>query len=234
MNEIPWKRLIVEGLIIVTSILLAFAIEAWWQNRQEKAQEIELLQAIRQDFVENQQRIVDQVAGINIASDYLGAFATSNDIDRYIANLDFNVELIVRPMYRSFTTSGMMLGFLESTTNSGMLALISSSDLRSAIAEIVNQNDNLDIIADDIRYLTDQSMIELGKYPESLRPNWDESFSYSDSDGKFLRDLHSNSQLMALNNAKLQRLQAYARNLLRMQIELQEVADFIELEIGRL
>lgn len=234
MNKIPWKRLLVEGLVIVISILLAFGIEAWWQDRQEKAQEIELLKAIRQDFVENQQRIVDQVASINTALDYLVAFTTSNDIDRFIADLDSNVELIVAPMYRSYTTSGIMLGFLESTTNSGMLALISSSDLRGAIAEIVNQKDNLEVIADDIRSLTDQSMIELGKYPESLRPNWDESFSYSDSDGKFLRDLHSNSQLMALSNAKLQRFQAYTRNLLRIQIELQEVADFIEIEIGQL
>ena len=30
-----WNRLIVEGLVIVISILLAFAIDAWWEDLQE-------------------------------------------------------------------------------------------------------------------------------------------------------------------------------------------------------
>jgi len=32
---IAWPRLLVEGLVIVVSILLAFAIDAWWEDRQE-------------------------------------------------------------------------------------------------------------------------------------------------------------------------------------------------------
>ena len=30
-----WKRLLVEGVVIVVSILLAFAIDAWWDERQQ-------------------------------------------------------------------------------------------------------------------------------------------------------------------------------------------------------
>ncbi len=32
---IEWKRLITEGGVIVVSILLAFAIDAWWHERQQ-------------------------------------------------------------------------------------------------------------------------------------------------------------------------------------------------------
>jgi hypothetical protein len=31
-----WKRLVTEGLVIMVSILLAFAIDAWWDDQQEK------------------------------------------------------------------------------------------------------------------------------------------------------------------------------------------------------
>ena len=31
--DIPWKRITAEAVAIVGSILLAFAIDAWWDNR---------------------------------------------------------------------------------------------------------------------------------------------------------------------------------------------------------
>lgn len=36
-------KLIVEGFAIVISILLAFAIDAWWDNRRDKQEEQLLL-----------------------------------------------------------------------------------------------------------------------------------------------------------------------------------------------
>jgi hypothetical protein len=33
--EIYWRRLVVEGLVIVISILLAFSIDAWWDQQRE-------------------------------------------------------------------------------------------------------------------------------------------------------------------------------------------------------
>jgi hypothetical protein len=33
---IPWKRLSVEAAAIVASILLAFAIDAWWDDYQQR------------------------------------------------------------------------------------------------------------------------------------------------------------------------------------------------------
>ena len=36
-QEIPWNKFVVEAFVIVGSILLAFAIDAWWDERQERA-----------------------------------------------------------------------------------------------------------------------------------------------------------------------------------------------------
>ena len=49
--QIPWLRVFVEGVLIVGSILLAFGIEAWWDERQERAEEIKILGGLDEEFV---------------------------------------------------------------------------------------------------------------------------------------------------------------------------------------
>ena len=47
---IPWVRIGVEGAVIVGSILLAFWIDAGWEQRQDRAQAHSLLGALLDDF----------------------------------------------------------------------------------------------------------------------------------------------------------------------------------------
>ena len=49
-REISWPRILAEGGAIVVSILLAFGIEAWWQERQERIVEQEYLVAVLSDI----------------------------------------------------------------------------------------------------------------------------------------------------------------------------------------
>lgn len=51
-RKVAWKRLAVEATAIVVSILLAFAIDAWWEERRERQAEITLLERLRTDFRE--------------------------------------------------------------------------------------------------------------------------------------------------------------------------------------
>jgi hypothetical protein len=48
-QEIPWKRLSVEAAAIVASILLAFAIDAWWEERLERDSERRYLESLLAD-----------------------------------------------------------------------------------------------------------------------------------------------------------------------------------------
>ena len=50
-QSVPWKRLSVETAAIVASILLAFAIDAWWEDRQIRYEEQEVLQGLQEEFV---------------------------------------------------------------------------------------------------------------------------------------------------------------------------------------
>ena len=49
-QDIPWKRLSVEAAAIVVSILLAFAIDAWWEERLERKEEAEQLVRLHAEF----------------------------------------------------------------------------------------------------------------------------------------------------------------------------------------
>jgi hypothetical protein len=58
-GEIPWRRLSMEAAAIVASILLAFAIDAWWQEHVEDQREREVLIALLSDFENSKAEIND-------------------------------------------------------------------------------------------------------------------------------------------------------------------------------
>jgi hypothetical protein len=52
-SRIPWRRFLVEGAVIVVSILFAFGIDAWWEERQERRVLIEFEERLRAQMAEN-------------------------------------------------------------------------------------------------------------------------------------------------------------------------------------
>ncbi len=48
-----------EATAIVLSILLAFAIDAWWQQLVERREEVQLLSALRTEFAVNLERVAE-------------------------------------------------------------------------------------------------------------------------------------------------------------------------------
>ena len=52
-NNIQWKRISAEGAAIVVSILLAFSIEAWWDDYQDRGEEQGILLGLKSEFEQN-------------------------------------------------------------------------------------------------------------------------------------------------------------------------------------
>ena len=61
-QRIPWKRLYVEAAAIVASILLAFAIDAWWEDRQERVLEQQYLASLKADFQADIEELHEAIA----------------------------------------------------------------------------------------------------------------------------------------------------------------------------
>jgi hypothetical protein len=58
-RQIPWARVLVEGVVIVASILLALALDAWWERVRERELEAAFLVQLREDL----DRAGDQIRG---------------------------------------------------------------------------------------------------------------------------------------------------------------------------
>lgn len=61
-SRLSWIRIAAESAAIVASILLAFAIDAWWQERSDRKAELVLLERLRADYIEIQSslRLVEE------------------------------------------------------------------------------------------------------------------------------------------------------------------------------
>jgi len=66
---IQWKRISVEAAAIVASILLAFAIDAWWAEQAEERDEHESLALIHRDLLEAEDQLSNYVAYAKSASE---------------------------------------------------------------------------------------------------------------------------------------------------------------------
>ena len=61
-EKLSW--LLLESVLIVVSILLAFWIEAWWSQRNDRIEEIEILIGLEAEFVDVRERL-ERWANIN-------------------------------------------------------------------------------------------------------------------------------------------------------------------------
>ena len=62
------SQYVVEGFLIVVSILVAFAIDAWWEERGARTEERRVLTALRAEFQENAERLPEYIAKSNFAA----------------------------------------------------------------------------------------------------------------------------------------------------------------------
>jgi hypothetical protein len=75
-EDIPWKRLTAEAIAIVASILLAFWIDAWWEQRVETNLAIEHLQAFEIELIANTERLDAAIQKVNSGLRHLNAAMT--------------------------------------------------------------------------------------------------------------------------------------------------------------
>lgn len=146
-QEIPWKRIFVEATAIVASILLAFAIDAWWQNRTERIVETQYLQALRADLHRSLQLLDEIEAQQRLQVGYLesllltnGDNAFSDELRRWIDEGLFNVG-----------TYKPQISALRDLESSGQTQIIQNQDLRRVLASIRQRMDGLETVQRDFQ-----------------------------------------------------------------------------------
>lgn len=141
-QRIPWSRVFVEGAVIVLSILLALGIEAWWDDRQERSAEIQLLVSLGDELRENEERLSGSraFAGAMEAAAYamLDAAArpvasqpSPDSVDALLATLTW------------WAGTEWVTATVDALVSSGDVALISDPALRARLASWVNHVDQV-------------------------------------------------------------------------------------------
>ena len=133
-QNVPWKRILIEAAAIVASILLAFAIDAWWENRRSTSQLNDSYSAVLDDFRRSKERIGyyrarAQERSKAIIKLYELANGRTDSIsaevlDRTLSNLQWSVS-----------ESVVSLPGIQAMIYSGQLASVRSDELRSDLAE---------------------------------------------------------------------------------------------------
>jgi hypothetical protein len=95
-RKIPWPRMAVEGVAIVASILMAFAIDAWWDDRQQDASEqivlktllddLRVKQALLADMTDFSEAIIKSAESLLRAASNTGQALSEDSIDRLIGD----------------------------------------------------------------------------------------------------------------------------------------------------
>jgi len=126
------RRLLVEGAAIIASILLALAIDAWWDNRSERIQERAALQALAVDFEAAAAGLAAQLVlrdSTVVAADWILG-RTGPAADRQQAD---SLRLWL-PQIMRLGGFDPPLGTLDALLGSGELRLVRNPALRAALA----------------------------------------------------------------------------------------------------
>ena len=152
-NRVSTRRVLAEGLIIVISILVAFAIDAWWEGVQEKRQQAELIEALKLDFQTTKARLTASIerADSLVARTESFLLADTSDKDNPIESLRYYgagafFKINFEPALSAY----------ESAVATGKIGLLDSPKLLHLLTEFNEERDSYELhdrITADIHYL---------------------------------------------------------------------------------
>lgn len=141
-QPIEWNRLLVEGVVIVASILLAFAIDAWWDDRQDRQAESNQLLNIAAELESNSERIREKLDLLAVADDAAREFISwMGPEPRPVEQKDFTDRF--RKMY-SIGAFALLRGASEMYLSGGRVDAVRHDDIRKAIADWHGAGDDLE------------------------------------------------------------------------------------------
>lgn len=127
-----WARILAEGAIIVVSILLAFWIDAWWQEQVEKRESAALVRGLQADFTASQQHLREWTAGnervLRAVREFLMAVRKTPLNDELEVRLEWLVAAVSAPTFDPTDTS------LRTAVATGQIELITDQELRNSLA----------------------------------------------------------------------------------------------------
>jgi len=176
---IQWRRLLVESLAVVLSILLAFAIDAWWDGYKERQRERDLLAGLLDDFDASRPGLEARVGLARRMAD--GTRLLIELVDRRegteVTVPDSLVLAVLGgPTYEPDTNT------LDAAVGSGEVDLISSKELRAELARWRRTLTDTGEDEREVRRITNEQLVPILARSLSLRTYMDRVLPWSGGD----------------------------------------------------
>ncbi len=158
-KDIPWLRIFVEGGVIVGSILLAFSLDAWWDNRSREAELGDQLDVVAREMQSARvalQRALD-AHDINAhrAEQLRSVLSQVADGSEVIVS-----DTLIGPLLPQ-VTADVTTGSLDAFVAAGGLELIEDVDIRGQLLQWPTMIEDL---LDDEIYLRNFAAADLASY----------------------------------------------------------------------
>ena len=131
-DDIQWNTIAIESVAIVISILLAFAIDAWWADHQDRKSEVKLLQSLRTEFAANLEVIPRHIGyeqdSFNAAQAMIDSIREALPDDTFLAP---DYLIVASTVHGSFDA---VSGIYDAAQQSGDIRLIENMELRENLA----------------------------------------------------------------------------------------------------
>ncbi|MDH4256284.1 MAG: hypothetical protein OEX74_15225 [Gammaproteobacteria bacterium] len=139
---IEWNRLLVEGVVIVASILLAFAIDASWESRLEQQAEKGQLLSVLAELETNAERIQDKLDALYVAeAAAIEILSWTGPEPQPVTETELTAAFT--RMY-SIGSFALLRGASNTYLSGAQSAAISHEDVRKSIADWYEYGDELE------------------------------------------------------------------------------------------
>ena len=132
--SISWTRIFAEGTAIVFSILLAFWIQAWWEDRQHQQEERAILTSLMNEFLDKKERLNrDRLINRSIHETTRHLIEVALNPDAGIDEDEMNRALA--DIWWFFDETDWEMAVLEGLIASGDISRLSNSELRRNLGQ---------------------------------------------------------------------------------------------------
>jgi hypothetical protein len=157
-------RLVAEGLAIVLSILLAFAIDAWWDASQEQRRVDGVLITLEAGLAESISQLDERISVISRDAELVRRFMSSSPAGAVSIPFD-STRFILLGMWRPHTADNN-LTFVEAAIGDEGLRALDDPELAAAVASWHVEVTELRELASQLASLEVEILTALGRHPE--------------------------------------------------------------------
>jgi hypothetical protein len=195
-QKISWKRLAIEAAAIVASILLAFAIDAWWEESQHRKHLQTVMTGLEAAFSENVTLIDENIELVIWNQQHLKRFIEMDpsDVAQIPPEQTFDT---LRSIWRPVTTTNNN-SLLIATLESENLAALELPALQDAISRWRAQVNQLAERTEQLVDSEQEALLVLGRHPE-VGVVWAQAeFDSQQLGNDVMRRVREDEELMAI------------------------------------